>query len=156
MLDKGQNRNETFSSHHNFQMKKLSTLPAIPAVATAAPLSEAFISGAASPNSDCLTQLRKSIITELMKHHFLLSDWLHIKISRGAFQNYKSWFQPRASKPAPQGFWVQAWMSLLLKVAVVVLPHSHVEKTSAFAATASQSTDAAIQKHMETYVPFDQ
>ena len=93
-----------FSSRNNFQMKKLPTLPAIPVMATAAPLSEAFISGATSPKSDCLKQFQKNIVIKIMKHHFLLSNWLHIKISQGAFQNYKSWLQLRASKPEPQGF----------------------------------------------------
>lgn len=64
--------------------------PALPAMATAVPLSDAFLSGATSPKSECLKQFQKKIIIKIMKYHFYLSNWLHIKISCGAFKNYKS------------------------------------------------------------------
>ena len=60
---------------------RVDTSPTLPAMATAVRLSDAFISGATSPKSECLKQFQKKIIIKLMKHHFHLSNWLHIKIS---------------------------------------------------------------------------
>ena len=55
--------------------------PTLPAMATAVRLSEAFISDVTSPKSECLKQFQKKIIIKLMKCHFHLSNWMHIKIS---------------------------------------------------------------------------
>lgn len=55
--------------------------PTLPAMATAVRLSEAFISGATSPKSECLKQFQKKSIIKLMTHNCHLSNWLHIKTS---------------------------------------------------------------------------
>ena len=55
--------------------------PILPAMATAVRLSEAFISEVTSPKSEYLKQFQKKIIIKLMKCHFHLSNWIHIKIS---------------------------------------------------------------------------
>lgn len=47
--------------------------PALPAMATAVPLSDAFLSGPTSPKSECLKQFQKKIIIKIMKYHFHLS-----------------------------------------------------------------------------------
>lgn len=56
---------------------------ALPAMATAVCLSDAFISGATSPKSERLQQFQKKITIKIMKYRFHLSAWLHIKISWG-------------------------------------------------------------------------
>lgn len=60
---------------------KVGPNPTLPAMATAVRLSEAFIPDATSPKSECLKQFQKKIIIKLMKYHFHLSNWMHIKIS---------------------------------------------------------------------------
>lgn len=72
--------------------------PTLPAIATAVRLSDAFISGATSPKSECLKQFQKKIIIKIMEYHFHLSNWPHIKSLGELLKTINPGSHPRSMK----------------------------------------------------------